>query len=188
MKNEHKYTIERYTHGWILKAAPGRGGVPMEALTELTAMCPSKQAVMATGVANYYGAVFAVGLPRDVAMWEAEIEAILATATDQEYAWYKGTRVGLSSLTIFAALADQKSVWAMEAKDRVHHGYVPSDAPDFERCEFLLCKFPEWRKRLSAVHAMFPGIGWDKLVANWDRLAKITGYEALTAAMKEALK
>jgi hypothetical protein len=187
MRNKVEFIIEKHLFGWIVKAPPGERGVPSQAIQSLALLMP-KTAVMSPGVANHYDAVFAAGMSADVMGWEADIEETMAKESCHEYAWYRGTKTGLSSMTMFAALANQQSGWTMDAKDRVGRGYVPSDAPDFDRCEYLLCKFPEWRSRLAEVDKMFPGMGWDKLAANWERLTKIAGYDDLTKAMREVLR
>lgn len=80
-------------------------------------------------------------------------------------AWLIGRDTGVSSKTLFAALAGV----ADRARPSCHYD-VPYDADDFGRCVRLLEAVPAWRPRLPEVAEMFPA--WRPLVRDWDALTE----------------
>lgn len=48
---------------------------------------------------------------------------------------------------------------------------LPADPDDFRRCHILLCLFPEWRRNLSKVSAVFPD--WQPMVERWAEMERL---------------
>ena len=80
--------------------------------------------------------------------------------------WVLGDDTGISSKTIWAVMMD-----AVRKNPRSSDYDTPHDPSDFGRCYRLLQLFPDWRKRLHEVPAIFPK--WGPLVREWDRLTAI---------------
>ena len=52
-----------------------------------------------------------------------------------------------------------------------HRYDIPYDPDDFGRCFRLLEHFPEWKKRLPEVAAIFPK--WEPMVAKWEQMSRL---------------
>ena len=161
-----QYIIERHEHGWLIKAPPGKSGVPVDALGEVMKLLP-KKASLQCGIANAKEAVMALTTRAEAAKWTAEIETSLACSNlNPEMKWLRGTDVGASSKTIMLALrqdgilTDHRCAW-------------PLDGDDFGRCHRLLERFPGWRERLPEVAARHPETPWPKLVESWPSLTEL---------------
>lgn len=128
------------------------------------------------GIASHYrnfaknGAVFAICTGEAGKLWRDEITADLASRyKDPQMRWFYGLDTGLSSLAIFAALADAN----VRADCGVSsEGAVPRDAADFGRC-FRLVDSMGWRDRLPEVAAKYPGTKWPAIVSGWDEIAAL---------------
>lgn len=182
----HKYTLERHTHGWIIKPPQFESGIPMDALNEVMPLF-GKNAVMHSGIANTKGGLFAIGEPKELNTWAEQIESELAASNiSKELQWLRGAKVGLSSLTIFSALADQQ--FQSEARHYYRDTFephLPADSADFGRCLYLV-KFMGWRERLREVTAKFPE--WAHIVSVWDELSelyKASKFQDVRALMKQ---
>lgn len=172
------YTIERHTHGWLICAAPGQRGIPMNALDECMPMFPrhSGGAVFDAGIAHHYNAthnrdrtVFAVTTPEGSKVWRAEIEASIAALAPYTR-WWLGTDVGTSSAAVFAILCPITEM--CDAATEYGRGYTPADADDLGRCLRLIALFPEWRGRLDEVAAAYPDTAWPRIIDRWHELEK----------------
>jgi len=76
--------------------------------------------------------------------------------------WIVGNDTGVSS----------KTVWAIMMGGIPENAFdVPHDPADFGRCYRLLKLFPEWRKRLREVAAVFPK--WGPMVREWDKMTEL---------------
>lgn len=177
------YTIERHTHGWLICAASGQRGVPMNAVDECMPMFPrhSGGAVFDAGIVHHYDTlnyrqrvVFAVTTPEGSKLWRAEIEAYIARIKHPHDRWWYGVDVGTSSASIFGVLCPSTLCdnWAKEEATRHGNGSTPADADDLGRCLRLIALFPEWRDRLDEVAAAYPGTAWPRIIDRWGELEK----------------
>lgn len=173
-----QYSIERHRHGWLVCAAPGQAGVPLDALREITRMIPNaKTAVIAIGVGHHLRfsryrpeVVMAIATKAGATAWEQEITELLKGRLPEEQ-WWLGVDVGKSSAAIFAALCPLR--WHREA-DEYAQGATPGDAADFGRCTRLLELFPGWRDRLGEVYSLYPGTAWTRIIPRWGELEAAT--------------
>lgn len=180
-----RYSVTRHRYGWMVDKP-----FPIGDFSKIAALC-SSDGLMHSGIAAYYGAVLAIGEPDDIALWEQEIEASVATFTPPEHRFVSGCRHGLSSLTIVEALTQDESV-----RRRVHHGIYrsefqcawPHDSGDFGRCAVLLSLRPDWVARLPELGGKWPQTPWTKLAAAWGELAALHAAKddvALTRRLQE---
>jgi len=166
------YVVERWPLGWLLVAAPGHTGVPLDTLSDLRGLA-KKSSVLSSGIAEHYKrstqprAIVALATARNAEKWAQAIDASLAHCDPQER-WWKGWDTGRSSAAIFAVFCD--SQWKFAA-DEVGGGRCPLDADDFGRCKRLIDRFPEWRARLAEVAAKYPESKWGDIVAHWEELS-----------------
>lgn len=173
------YTIERHIHGWLICAAPGQRGVPMNAVDECMPLFPrhSGGAVFDPGIAHHYTvtragplAVFAVTTPEGSKKWRSEIfENIKSMAPEPR--WWYGTDVGTSSAAVFCVLCADYLYLRPPAKE-YGNASTPADADDLGRCLRLLALFPEWRDRMDEVAAAYPGTAWPRIIDRWHELEK----------------
>lgn len=176
-----EYSVEKWTHGWLICARPGECTVPIDAITESMPLF-GRDAVMLPEVAHHFNehghlpwVVFAVATPPSAKRWMAEIDASIQMMPPEER-WWKGPRVGASSAAIFAILAEG-ACWKARALDHSKGGPTPRDSGDFERCMNLLKEFPAWRSRLSEVAAAYPDTSWPAIIARWDEIENASPKE-----------
>lgn len=167
-----QYCLERWDHGWLVLAAPGEAGIPMDALSQIASILPKKSGIDA-GIAHHYRTtrdldrtVLAIGAARELEVWRALITKA-GKQLSPELRWWTGVDVGLSSAAIFAVFCNITHHFA--AKE-YGHGETPRDAADFGRCLRLLAAFPEWRANLHKVAEAYPETLWPKIIARWEEL------------------
>ena len=178
-----EYIVEFYPHGYALKPAPGRKGIPSDAhKTVSEAFCKDSEGKdpwqVDSGINARLGGGLVIGRKEELEAWRDEIEAeVLATESHPGIRWVKGTRTGTSSLTIFTALIGQETGIFSRASDlALKHPWaesVPSTplyAGDFWRCQYLLSQFPEWEAQLAKVGEKFPKSAWSRIAPAWPRL------------------
>ena len=179
--NTCEYLLECHPHGLVLKAPPGKSGVPLTALRDATKLGEPNW-VIHPGLANALQAVAVMGAPKACEQWRTEIEAWLEQNVPELIErWLRGTDIGSSSAAIAFALSGRTNWSGMGRK-----GDPPHDAGDFGRCERLLNRFPEWRARLPEVAARWPDSAWPKLVPEWERLRQMNPnqvHDALRAVL-----
>lgn len=161
-------------------------GIPVDALSECLKLFP-KDAVTDGSIgaslnrqAYHVHAIMAVGLPRDLSAWKAEINARLADRSPEER-WWCGTETERSSEAMFHALCSDR--WKMTSRKEGKGGDTPRDADDFGRCKRLIETFAEWRNRLGEVAAAYPDTHWPAIIARWDELT-VASAEQQTAILR----
>lgn len=172
--NTPRYKIIRWKHGWSLEGSD-RHGMPMDGLGEALKIIGERDNVIDPGlehhlrVSGFPNTVCVIGKTGELQEWRGEVEAELESSEgDAEARWLRGTDVGLSSLAIFCALAENprlrgKAYWLTK-------GETPVDEEDLGRCRRLLEKFPDWEKRLDEVVRMWPHGPWEILAGRWEEL------------------
>lgn len=147
-------------------------GIPVTEFVKIGQQMP-KEAVLNAGISNHYDMAACMGIPEDLKKWEAEIaEEIAPLSAEKQY--LEGTDWGLSSMTMFSALADNRANRDSGfRKLGSFGGSTPADTDDFGRCHRLLEKFPAWRERLAEVAKAFPDTQWKQLVPHWEDLTKL---------------
>lgn len=172
---EPLYIIERHEHGWLVKPAPSKTGIPLVAMHELAPMF-GKQAVIDPGIANATRSTLAVGTKEDCEKWRVELEQWLETRVSNPLdRWREGTDTGTSSLSIFHLLA--------ERTPDDFRADVPYDSGDFGRCLRLVNRF-NWRDKLNQVAEAYKDTAWPAIIARWDEIAAATTKEQ-TRILKE---
>jgi len=173
-------SIEVMPHGWLICAAPGKTGIPLSALADCGPLF-GKHALICMGLPHHFNAT---GYPAHVCVavapngaafsaWQREIDAAVEKIEDPQQRWWQGTDTGMSSMTIFAALASE--AWKSQARLEIRGGSVPLDAGDFGRCARLVGSVPGWRERLPEVEAAYPQLTeWKAIIARWDELVAAT--------------
>lgn len=132
------------------------GPIPISAFA--TVIEQWKGMVLVPGVAAATGATLA--LTTDANRWLKAVndELDVAFRDDPQARWLYGTDTGLSSLTLFSVLCD----------DRLHdqaiarlkgEAHTPRDEDDLNRCQKLLNLFPQWVSRLDDVVDKYPEWG-----------------------------
>lgn len=156
-----RYTIERHPHGWLVI-----GSVPLDDFVRFLKSMPEGSG-LDCGIAWHYRANTCI-IESDEAgkKWEAEIEQKIRDLPAAER-WLSGLHVGISSRTMFAALADSTALMAESGRGQFTPD-TPYDAADFGRCFGLLEMMPEWRSKLSRVSDKHPE--WRLLIDNWSEL------------------
>jgi len=155
------YTVE-HRHNCVLITGP----VPASAFTVLARLAP-QNAVMDPDLARMAGANFAIGLPKDLAAWRAELapdamrrERIRnTTLSDAAVKWLAQGERGASSNSMFDNLLRKKA-----RADKDH----PHDTSDFRRCRLLVEQVPEIKALLPEMARVSPE--WASLVAAWDHI------------------
>ena len=165
--NEPQYILERWPHGWLLKAPQFSGGVPIDCLNEILPAMP-KNSVVDGSISAALGAVFAIGTEKECKAWRAEIEEQLEKDVKDPYRrWLLGTDTGVSSITMFSEMIDKADL-RLEALSRIRDPDIPHDSSDFGRCYRLLQKFPEFGKRWAKLVEKHPA--WRLYADNWSTL------------------
>lgn len=165
--NEPQYILERWPHGWLLKAPQFSRGVPIDCLNEILPAMP-KNSVVDGSISAALGAVFAIGTEKECKAWRAEIEEQLEKDVKDPYRrWLLGTDTGVSSITMFSEMIDKPDL-RLEALSRIRDADIPHDSSDFGRCYRLLQKFPEFGKRWAALVEKHPA--WRLYADNWSTL------------------
>jgi hypothetical protein len=167
-----QYMLERHTHGWLLCARPGEGGVPMSTLNEIKGLFTSDEVIDA-GIAHHYNTmgyrlhvVMAICTADGSKLWCKEIEDELADYPPA-LRWWSSTDVGRSSAAIFHVFCPEHLKLVSRTFSQ---GDTPKDAADFHRCKRLLQQFPDWRNRLNEVAAFYPKTAWLEIVDRWSEL------------------
>lgn len=173
--NEPQYILERWPHGWLLKAPRFRGGVPIDCLNDcLNEILPAmpKDSFLDAGISSALNAIFAIGTEAECKAWRSEIEEQLEKDVKDPYRrWLFGTDTGVSSITMFSEMIDNTDL-RLEALSRIRDPDIPHDSSDFGRCYRLLQKFPEFGKRWAKLvekHAAWRlyADNWSTLEARW---------------------
>ncbi len=155
------YTVTREPLGVVIT-----GSIPVTALVALMKDWHNEGlSVIDSGVASSIGASMVVTSPEGSTAWRAEIAA-RNSHLDAEARWLGGTDRGMSSETIFRALASEhagRSLASVRSR--------PYDDDDFGRCHRLIEAMPGWRERLDEVATKFPE--WSGLVAAWPELTAL---------------
>lgn len=173
------YTIERWSHGWLICPPTGSPGIPVKALAEISPIA-GKGAVINSAIEHHFRALgkavtFCTGQPKELDTWEQEIELSLKSKPPLTR-WWLGLHVGKSSAAIFSVLTPEDYEFKYAAGEYAQ-GSTPRDAPDFKRCLGLIELFPEWKPRLQEVANAFPHSTWPEIVKNWDEIAKTSPPE-----------
>jgi hypothetical protein len=155
------YEIKETEHGILVF-----GAMPIDEFVALATVWEARGFKhLIPGVANAYGATFAVG--KDAKTWlalaQAEVER--KNPTEPELQWLKGTDTGISSRTIFSVLCKPEHRPAALAGH--FNPDVPADGDEFGRCHRLVEKFG-WLNRLPEVAKVHPA--WTPFVAAWPNL------------------
>ncbi len=174
LKHDMRYVIEVYPLGILVCAVEGKGGVPMDALREVMAMCMADD-VVGAGVAGALGGVFAIGSKHNIKAWEKQITDDLAGMNlSKPMQWIRGIDCGRSSMVLFYQLADTQA--AIETNARLGYHYAkdtPQDSADFGRC-FRMIEFCGWGDRIKEAFGI--NLKWDAIINRWDELS---GYYQL---------
>lgn len=153
-----KYILIRWAFGWSIEPGiQGLGGIPIDSMVEglRCASITGPDSVIDPGIAHHLktshraDTCFVVGIPEDLAKWEAEIDEYLAEQfQNPEARWFHGTDTGMSSMAIFQALAENEHLrnWSKSFTS----GEVPLDAADMGRCTRLVQSMG-WEARLDEV-------------------------------------
>ncbi len=127
-----EYRIEKTEFGHLVFARR----LPVDVLMKINEELNAGDKLMVAGIARALGAFMAVCLPENVEPWRKSVdEAASARANgDPELAWLWSTDTGISSETIYFALASKGQQELITRDFRV--GY-PHDPDDFGRCHRL---------------------------------------------------
>lgn len=175
MSSEHKFTLERHTYGWIIRAPSGQRGVPALTLHQCGKLF-AKQAQLDCGICHHLNAtnpdvppaIFViVDDPNASIQWRIEVAEKLRGLGPMSR-WWLSTDVGLSSAAIFSVLCPNRAL-SFKAWEYAH-GETPKDSSDFERCLNLLKCMPEWASRLNEVAEAHLTTAWPKIIARWEEL------------------
>lgn len=159
------YTIQKMEHRWLIT-----GRLPLDEIQMITQGMPSG-CYLHPGISGKYRTAMCIGLPEELKLWEGEIEESVKGLKPQER-FLRGTKVGISALSIFTALTDNASL-RREAENYYEtefHPDVSKDADDFSRCQYLLSLMPEWKSRLREVSERFPKTRWKEIAPQWQIL------------------
>lgn len=161
------YTVTTHEHGYSVEGLIPAG--------ELASLCKvwRKQGfiVLDAGIAAAIGSIVVVTSLDGGKKWRAKVNAAAAKASpDAARRWLRGTDTGMSSLTLFCALAEGDVLAEARSKMRFSPS-IPYDPDDFGRCHRLLEAVPEWRGRLHEVAAKHQQ--WAKLVEAWPELTAL---------------
>lgn len=162
-----EYRIEKTEFGHLVFAKR----LPLDALMKINEeLNAGDKLMMVAGIARALGAFMAVCAPENVEPWRKAVnEAAVARANgDAELAWLWSTDTGISSETIYFALASKGQDELLARDFRV--GY-PHDPDDFGRCHRLLERFPEWRTRLDEVKHTC--VEWAYFAPHWPELTAL---------------
>lgn len=166
------YEIQKNERGVVI-----RGPLPIAEFAALSKVWSAEGFdTLHAGIAAALGVTMVITRKDAVPGWLAELERdaslrAQARGRDPEVEWLAGPHVGLSSLTIFSVLAQNRA-----AADQVRRRLepfgpsMPLDPDDFSRCRRLLQMIPGWRARLHEVAEAFPDTAWPALVARWDTI------------------
>lgn len=163
------FTVRDHTYGKLIDGHP-----TMDDFTALLeawnkqAKKQGKRATLHPGIARAEKAGFAVAF--DQKAWLEDIDNRLKVVEDPQLRWFFGPYTGVSSLTIFAVLADDKR-YAAKARREVGTGELPMDGDDWGRCYRCIvdCGFVD---RLD--HLVEKDPRWARLVDAWGALSTIT--------------
>ena len=82
--------------------------------------------------------------------------------TDKQVQWINGNEHGASACAIFGKMT---GIYLCEIRN-----LYPYDLSDFNRCQKLLNDIPEFRKRFDEMKNV--SSIWNRLVDDWDKIAK----------------
>jgi len=182
MKTESNPFVVKHQYGILLKR-----GIPVTDFVTVGQQLP-KGAVLNAGIASHYDMAACMGMPDDLAKWEAEIADEIATLP-KERQYLEGTDWGISSMTVFAALAQNPiNRQTAERKLGSFGPDLPADPADFGRCHRLLLQFPGWKERLPEVAKAYPNTKWKHLVPKWEELTKLYEEEQHKAVHEQLNK
>jgi len=173
LKHDLLYTIEVYPLGIAVVPAYGKGGVPMDALSQaIRLLDEKKKAGMDTGISSALEAVFVIGKNENLDKWRKQITDQIALGnTPKDLQWIRGVDTGSSSITLFVHLTSNDQAKSEPAACRVRERgekYHPFDSDDFGRC-LRMIEFMDWRGRIPAAASISKE--WENIVVRWDELA-----------------
>ena len=163
------YTLERWTHGWLLCGESKK--TTMNALTEVMPLFANTY--LDLGIVNHLRVTgrpdvfYCIATSAESKAWRAEIMAQLQPCSPEER-WWLGFDVGKSSAAIFGTLSKYPNL-----RNEAHYyseGKTPKGADDFGRCMRLLALFPGWSERLPEVASKYPETAWPAIIARWTEL------------------
>ena len=188
LKNDMLYCIEVYPLGICVCPAPGKMGIPMDAMRMVGKIAPRKSVVDA-GIANALDGILAAGALADCKKWRGKITMDLAMQPiSKDLKWIRGVDCGQSSTTLFLALTKDDRVrgesMALNQRGERHH---PRDADDFGRCVRMIA-YMGWENRVQEA----AGISreWALLVSRWGELTGLYAagdFEGVTELIWECV-